>query len=517
MRGQGGSIAMPFHDHHTPCHRSRRSTSFGLASRSRILVPSILVLSFCPSFADEPGGILPKPDEPLSLGAEAWRSFERWQSVANATLDPNARRQLVFEDGAGVIVNGNRRAPNIITRADYGDVQLHIEFLVPEGSNSGVYLMGRYEVQILDSHGKEKPTYDDCGGIYQRWDPKRGQGKEGYDGRPPRVNAARRPGEWQTYDVIFRAPRFDENGKRTEKARFVKVIHNGIVIHENVELSGPTRAATWEREEDEKPSGPLMLQGDHGPVAFRSIRIWPLAGDNPGGAEILRRETFDDSGFVSIFDGTTLAGWHVSSKTGHSGASGHTSGGRWIVEDGAITGSQDIPGNGGIILSDRTYGDFEVIVEMRNDYGPDSGLFLRSTENGAAYQYMVDYHDNGNLAGIYGEGLPGGIHQRNFDITDDVTRIVAQPAPYPLPIRPEDWPRLWKHGEWNELRARIIGNPPRITTWINGVRITEFEDKEKRHVDKGSIALQVHGGGDFTKQFVRYRGIRVKELGAGAK
>ncbi len=76
----------------------------------------------------------------------------------------------------------------------------------------------------------------------------------------------------------------------------------------------------------------------------------------------------------------------------------------------------------------------------------------------------------------------------------------------------EDWPKFWKHGEWNELRARIEGNPPKLTTWIKGVKFMEFQDTEKRLADKGGIALQVHGGGDYTKQFVRYRNIRVKEL-----
>ncbi|MDR3637894.1 MAG: DUF1080 domain-containing protein [Isosphaeraceae bacterium] len=220
----------------------------------------------------------------------------------------------------------------------------------------------------------------------------------------------------------------------------------------------------------------------------------------------IKKEKFDDAGFVSIFDGKTLTGWHVSSKTGHG------KGGRWVVEDGAITGSQDVPGNGGIVLTDKEYGDFEVALEMKNDFGPDSGLFLRSNEKGQAYQAMVDYHADGNLMGVYGEGLSGGISRRNFDFKQKVTEITPHDCPYPLPIAPADWPKLWTHGQWNELRARIVGNPPKITTWINGVRIMEFVDKEKRHPDKGGIALQVHGGGDHTREFVRYRNVRVKEL-----
>jgi hypothetical protein len=202
----------------------------------------------------------------------------------------------------------------------------------------------------------------------------------------------------------------------------------------------------------------------------------------------------------------------VSAQTGHSGASAHKSGGKWVVEDGAIIGSQDIPGNGGIVITDKQYANFDVVVEMKNDFGPDSGLFLRSNDRGQAYQYMVDYHAGGNLAGIYGEGLSGGIHQRNFDFLTEVTQIKPHDSPFPLPIKPADWSSFWKHGQWNELRARIVGNPPKIATWINGVKFMEFEDKEKRHQDAGGIALQVHGGGDFTKQFVRYRNVRVKEL-----
>ena len=212
-------------------------------------------------------------------------------------------------------------------------------------------------------------------------------------------------------------------------------------------------------------------------------------------------------------DGTTLKGWHVSAQTGHSGASKNKSGGKWQVIDGAITGSQDIPGNGGLILTDESFGDFEVRIEMRNDYGPDSGLFLRSTENGKAYQAMIDYHDNGNLMGVYGEGLSGGINRRNFSFKGPVTNIVVEDQPaFQCPFDAKKWPELWKADQWNELRARIVGNPPAITTWINGVKTMEFTDKEKRHPAKGSIGLQVHGGGDYTKQFVRYRDIRVKKF-----
>ncbi len=84
--------------------------------------------------------------------------------------------------------------------------------------------------------------------------------------------------------------------------------------------------------------------------------------------------------------------------------------------------------------------------------------------------------------------------------------------PTALPIKPASWPYFWRAGQWNELRARIEGNPPLIKTWINGVQIMEWQEKAVRHPERGRIALQVHGGGDFTKQFVRYRNVRVKVL-----
>lgn len=221
-----------------------------------------------------------------------------------------------------------------------------------------------------------------------------------------------------------------------------------------------------------------------------------------------------DDGWISLFDGKTLNGWHVSAKTGHSRASKNESGGRWVVENGAIVGSQDIPGNGGIVITDKKFKNFEVKLEMNNDFGPDSGLFLRSTEDGKAYQAMIDYHKDGNVMGVYGEGI-GGFHFRNYSFLDSPDKIVIakvlEGTPV-CPVTPEEWAKLWKHGGWNELKARITGNPPTVTTWIKGVKFMEHTDTKKRLGDEGGIALQVHGGGDYTKQFVRYRNIYVKVL-----
>src|SRR2546427_5022833 len=135
--------------------------------------------------------------------------------------------------------------------------------------------------------------------------------------------------------------------------------------------------------------------------------------------------------FQPLFDGLTLKGWHVSAKTGHSRASKNQSGGKWVVQDGAIVGSQDVPGNGGIVITDEQVGDFEVALEMNNDFGPDSGLFLRSTEDGKAWQAMIDYHANGNLMGVYGEGIGGKPDVYNFKFLNSVYEIKEIVSPVP--------------------------------------------------------------------------------------
>lgn len=214
----------------------------------------------------------------LSSGDDlsAWRQpTGEWLIVGQALLDPREPRRLIFEPGRGVLLNGaTGRTAHLVTELEHGDVEAHIEFMVSKGSNSGVYFQGRYEIQILDSWGVQQPEHSDCGGIYQRWKDGRG-----FEGRPPRTNASRPPGEWQTFDVVFRAPRFDAEGNKTENARFEKVVHNGTLIHQNADVTGPTRAAMFD---DERPRGPLMFQGDHGPVAFRNLRVRPFDGGNSG-------------------------------------------------------------------------------------------------------------------------------------------------------------------------------------------------------------------------------------------
>lgn len=182
---------------------------------------------------------------------------------------------LKMEKGTGVLVNQFdpkiqfRSEANLVTKLQHGDLFLSVDFMMPKGSNAGIYLQGRYEVQLFDSWKSEVLHVADCGGIYERWDESRAVGQKGFEGHPPTINAAFAPNLWQHLEIEFQAPRFAPDGRKISPARFVRVTLNGVVLHENVIVNGPTRAAAFI---DENASGPLVIQGDHGPLAMRNIQ-----------------------------------------------------------------------------------------------------------------------------------------------------------------------------------------------------------------------------------------------------
>lgn len=200
-----------------------------------------------------------------------WRGvpgrLNEWYATSAVMLGKDSGASLFGGSAGGpIIVNGRQtHTTNLISETKFGDQELYVEFLLAKGSNSGVYLHGLYEVQVFDSFGKTEPLrFGDAGGIYEYGE----DGQKGSGGTAARVNASRPPGAWQSYRIRFRAPRFDSNGKKTEPARFERVVYNGVTIHEDVRVDGPTRSSL---KIPEAPRNPLMLQGDHGPVAYRNI------------------------------------------------------------------------------------------------------------------------------------------------------------------------------------------------------------------------------------------------------
>jgi hypothetical protein len=204
------------------------------------------------------------------------------------------------------------------------------------------------------------------------------------------------------------------------------------------------------------------------------------------------------SGFRQIFNGKDLTGWHISQTSPH----GNTT--AWTVENGVLSVTQDKPGNGGILLTNREYGDFEISLEVKPDFGCDGGLFLRSTEEGQAYQVMLDYLEGGSIGGIYGEALPNA----NDPGVGSGKRI------------DKDWQRHWKKNDWNHIRARIEGETPHIQVWLNGSQIVDWTDSVNHAIGgatKGMIALQAHRSTDKNPRwkaggYHRFRNIAVKEL-----
>lgn len=195
---------------------------------------------------------------PEAKGKDCW-------TVGRPSVDPANPKNLAVAAGGEAMINvvsAFGQSWDIATTKKFaGPILIEIELMVPKDSNSGVYVMGEYEVQVLDSHGKADKDMGagDIGAIY--------------NAAVPKKNASRPPGEWQKLVIEFTPPRFDAAGTKKENARFRKVELNGAVLHENLEIQGPTPGGLTGKEAAE---GPLMFQGNHGAVAYRNVRITPL-------------------------------------------------------------------------------------------------------------------------------------------------------------------------------------------------------------------------------------------------
>jgi len=200
-------------------------------------------------------------------------------------------------------------------------------------------------------------------------------------------------------------------------------------------------------------------------------------------------------GFTSIFNGKDLSGWHIS-KTNHHGTTPD-----YRVLHGLIVGNQQPIGQGGILLTDKRYKNFEVYMEVKPDWGNDSGLFLRSSEAGEAYQVTLDYLPGGGMGGVYGERLEG---------------LAAAPPREGVPVPTLLWTEVWRRESWNSIRARIEGDVPHIQVWINGAQVRDWRDTANHAANgatDGMIAIQIHGGGRaLPAGFWRWRNLAVKEL-----
>ena len=301
------------------------------------------------------------------LGADAWHQADAWLTAGDATLDPDNPKRLVGKPGQGVLINGaTGRAASLVTkRRDYQDVEVHVEFMVAKGSNSGVIFHGNHEIQILDSYGVKQPKAGDCGGIYPRAEGQPGTSSYHHidGGSPPRVNACKPPGEWQAMDIIFQAARFDDAGKKTANARFIKVVLNGQVIQENVEV--PYASGTnWDRKQF--PQGPIIIQGDYGPIAVRNVRV-RTGKTGPEESNASSKLNVPPDGFTALFNGKDFTGWRMSPKAK----------GMWSIEDGVLKSPGLLKEWGADLTTEKAYRDFVLMLEFRMPTISDSGISFR--------------------------------------------------------------------------------------------------------------------------------------------
>jgi len=294
--------------------------------------------------------------------SDTWHIGGDWYSAENARLDTWNEKRLIGDGGEGVLINGRTgKTKSLITkRRDYRDVEIHVEFMMARHANSGIIFHGNYEIQLLDSAHVKEPTGAHCGGVYPRaaTQPKYHHIDKG---SPPRVNAAKKPGEWQTIDIIFQSPRFDYNGKKTASARFVKVVHNGQVIQENVELPyacGPN----WNRKQH--PMGPIIIQGDYGPIAIRNVRVRDWDGT---GASVAKKLNVPPPDFTALFNGRDFSGFRMSPRAKEM----------WTIEDGMLKAPKLLEQWGADLVTESTYKDFVLLADFRMPKGSDSGIHFR--------------------------------------------------------------------------------------------------------------------------------------------
>jgi hypothetical protein len=451
----------------------------------KTLVISMLFLSLVMSVPAAAG----VEDRWTVIGLDDCYNGAEWIETGDAALDPSNPRRLVGKPGKGVLVNGKiGKTKSLVTkRRDYRDIEFYIEFMVAKGSNSGIIFHGNHEIQILDSVHVKEPTGGHCGGVYPR-----AAMKPKYHhidkGSPPRVNAAKAPGKWQSYDIIFQAARFDKAGKKTANAKFVKVTHNGVVIQENVEVPyacGPN----WDRKQ--YPQGMIVIQGDYGPIAVRNVRIrdW-----KPNAA---KAKNAPPEGFTALFNGKDFTGWRVNPKVKKM----------WSVEDGALKAPGLLTQWGADLATENEYKDFVLLFDYRMPTHSDSGIHFRR---------LIPQLKNFGRSAQFNLGT--GKRMGQLDSLNLMSKEVKQK----LSITKENMPKVKrsdpKVGDWHTVKLTLNGRT--LTAELDGETIIDKFEYPKNLLATGPapIRLQKHRFTEYGNPPkknpcpIEFRNIFIKEL-----
>lgn len=418
-----------------------------------------------------------------------------WFEASAVVLDSTDNKLFRFEAGEGVLVNGpTGKTAHLVSNQSFGDVELHLEFLLPKGSNSGIYLQSRYEVQIFDSYGKKEPQHSDCGGIYERWDASKPAGEQGYEGIAPRANACLPLGQWQSFDIIFRAPRFDASGRKTRNAMFEKIALNGIIIHQNKEVTGATREG---EEGPEVAMAPLMLQGDHGRVAFRNIRIRTLdtvQDPKPNEWVDLFNKTSDGPDYDFVV--------HGDATQAEADAMFQYQGGELKV----MYDWDEIAAPYAMAVTKRTFSSYDLKLEFkwgerrfepRRTRKRDAGLLYHCQVGTYAWppslEYQIQEGDCGDLWSIL---------NCRCDVLKDGEISTIKVADYSRSVK---WADTEREG-WNEILLEVRGDKAKY--YLNGTLVNEVVNARYGGLTtkSGFIGLQA----EYAE--LTYRNIKIREL-----
>ncbi len=412
----------------------------------------------------------------------AWDSTG-WELV-EAAVDPDDETTFVIEDGNGALVNAaDGSSSDFHGRWDLGSGRYVVEFMLPRGGRSTFWIGGRYGFVL--SEGVRGGSIPALGTI---------TASANSGPLPPALDAYRGPGQWHELVVDFEAPSFDAAGRKLTPARLQKVTVNDVLLHAGIDLPGPGLGAplagggrSGQGLSAEAPAGPMVIAGGQGRVALRGLRFRPAQRTTEPTAE-------ERAGWVSLFNGEDLGGWRLSPDGWHGepDVAARPDGlidpadpdepprlGGWSVEDGVLTGT----GERSHLFSPRgDYTDLEFRAKVRINDGGNSGMYFRVT---------------------YGEGWPAGYEaQVNSTFQDPVKSgsLYGLDNLGVVLIPPGTW--FTQH-----ITCRDVPEGTHITIAINGVRVVDFIDTERRHA-AGHVALQQHHEGSV----VDYRDLEVRVL-----